>query len=260
MASVRRTCKGEKANGKPCRAHPLRPGTVVESVKVSGEYCRAHDLALPSKTQLTREDRAKGGEATRKPRPTEVMRRLVEEHVEAVLAPHFRTLGYDLVRDEKTDELTIVANPEGGAKLYGESKDGDIRLTTIDDLGAHIAAAEKLLDRVYGRPRQTTELSGPGGGKPEIEVTRTAEREIERLRVKFLDEASPPELASPPPPQAQPEPADDTGATEDTEPAPEPPAEPTLDAPEPREPEPERPESEPRKSQSPPSWLRNAEL
>jgi hypothetical protein len=101
------------------------------------------------------------------------MRRLVEEHVEVVLAPHFRTLGYEVVRDEKSGELRIVASENGGAKIFGESKEGDINMTSHDDLGAHIAAAEKLLDRIYGRPKQATELTGAEGGPVEIvPVTR----------------------------------------------------------------------------------------
>lgn len=173
-----------------------RCGELSGKLNANGQLCRAY-ARKGKPTCIGHADKAeqdeagfggpengrKGGAAGRRPRPTEVMRRLVEQHVEAVLAPHFRTLGYDVVRDEETGELTIVANPGGGAKIYGESKDGDIRLTTIDDLGAHIAAAEKLLDRVYGRPRQTTEISGPGGGKLDIDISSS---EIEDARSAFL--------------------------------------------------------------------------
>ena len=168
--TTKRRCKAKTKAGKPCKAAPQK----------DGDYCLAH-------TRNDEVSRGFGGPQPgsgrpRNPRPTEVMRRLVEQHVEVVLAPHFRTLGYKLERDE-AGELTIVPDPEGGAKIYGESKEGDINMTAYDDLGAHIAAAEKLLDRIYGRPRQTTEISGPGGGKIDLDISGT---EIEDARSAFL--------------------------------------------------------------------------
>jgi hypothetical protein len=83
---------------------------------------------------------------------------LVEENVAAILRPHFKALGLRLNDDGSVEQL------ERGAILTGESKDGEVRASLIEDLGAQIAAAEKLLDRVYGRPKQATEISGPDGG------------------------------------------------------------------------------------------------
>lgn len=156
MAKTKKTkpkrCSAKTKAGKACRAAPVK-GT---------DRCLAHsDATLRESTGFIPDN----GKAGRKPlpKPTEVMRQLVEKHVQVVMAPHFRTLGYDVTRDDDTGELTIVPN-EGGAKIYGESKEGAIRMTEHDDLGAHIAAAEKLLDRIYGRPKQATEITGADGG------------------------------------------------------------------------------------------------
>lgn len=95
-------------------------------------------------------------------RPTERARRLVEEHLEKVLAPYWRTLGFDIVRDDD-GELTLVARPEGGAKLHGESREGIVRVSRHDDLGAMVRVAELLQDRVFGRPKQAVEHTAPDG-------------------------------------------------------------------------------------------------
>jgi hypothetical protein len=96
------------------------------------------------------------------------MRRVVEENVTVILAPHFRVLGFDL--KVEGGEITLEPTKAGGAKLYGESKDGIVKASTFDDLGAMVAAAEKLLDRALGRPKQATELTGPNGGPIEADV------------------------------------------------------------------------------------------
>ncbi len=71
----------------------------------------------------------------------------------AVLRPHFKALGLHLA-----DDLTVTPL-ERGAILTGQSKDGTVVASTIEDLAAQMEAAEKLLDRIYGRPKQSTELA-----------------------------------------------------------------------------------------------------
>lgn len=167
----KRGCHGETTKGKPCDANPLKAGTVIEGVTVKGKHCRAHDPDLPPSARFgsrahARENGLKGGRPAM-PKPTEVMRNLIEEGIEAIIAPYFRTLGLKLEAGED-GRLHPVVDPTGGAKIFGESKEGEINMTNFDDLGAHIAAAEKLLDRVYGKPKQSTELTGAEGGAVEI--------------------------------------------------------------------------------------------
>lgn len=163
----RRQCKGETKKGAPCGAPPLKPGTVIEGVTVSGKWCRQHDEDLPSSAKIdrTRTPEQMGGRPPL-PKPTDVARRLVEENVAAVLRPHFKALGL-MLSDDGT-----VTSLERGAIITGESKDGTVVPSVIEDLAAQIAAAEKLLDRIYGRPKQQTEISGPEGGPVEVVPVR----------------------------------------------------------------------------------------
>jgi hypothetical protein len=115
----------------------------------------------------TKESRGFGGSqptAGRKPlpTPTEVARKLIEDNIAIILRPHFRVLGYDVDVSERG--IGLVEIDGGGAKLYGESREGIVQASPYEDLGAQIAAADKLLDRVYGRARQSTELTGANGG------------------------------------------------------------------------------------------------
>lgn len=161
-----RACKGTTRKDTPCEAKPLKAGSVIEGVTVNGNHCRAHDPDLPDSARFgsraQAKEAAKLGGRPPMPKPTEVARQLVERHVYAVLRPHFKALGLELEDDGSVTPMTL------GAVLTGESKDGIVIASKIEDLGAQIAAAEKLLDRVYGRPKQSTEISGPDGGPVEM--------------------------------------------------------------------------------------------
>lgn len=109
------------------------------------------------------------------PKTTEILRELVEENALALVRPHFLVLGYDVVIEDGRPVLVQLEN--GGAKLYGTSKEGNVRVSDHDDLGAMVEAVEKLMNRVFGRPKQATEISGPEGGPVEmVEVPVTMER------------------------------------------------------------------------------------
>lgn len=166
-------CKGKTKKGTACKATPLRPGTVIEGVTVKGKHCRAHDPTLPDSARFGSYAQAK--EAAKLagrpplPKPTELARQLVERHVCGILRPHFKALGMQLNDDGSVEAL------DRGAIVTGESKDGEVVPSLIEDLGAQIAAAEKLLDRVYGRPKQSTEISGPEGNPVKVELPTDAD-------------------------------------------------------------------------------------
>lgn len=111
----------------------------------------------------------------------EIEKQLLEENAVAWMNPYWQALGFELVITDDGPKLQELE--DGGAMIYGESKDGDINMTSHPDLGARINAAEKLRDRVFGRPRQTTEITGPGGGKIEVDVASSA---VEDARAAFL--------------------------------------------------------------------------
>jgi hypothetical protein len=119
----------------------------------------------PAEVRESRGFIAANGKGGRKPRPkpTELIRQALEDHALMVVRPHFRALGWEpeLHTDAAGNRRIKATEIEGGGiKIYGESKDGDINMTDHDDLGAMMKAANDLLDRIYGRPKQTTELSG----------------------------------------------------------------------------------------------------
>lgn len=92
------------------------------------------------------------------PKPTDVARQLIEENIAVVLRPHFLSLGYSIeTRPGERPVLTPIAGGGGGAMMYGESKDGEVVPSPFEDIAAQIDAAEKLLDRIYGRPKATVD-------------------------------------------------------------------------------------------------------
>lgn len=178
--AAKRTCKGKTKKGKPCGAAPLKPGTVLDGVSVSGNFCRQHDPDLPDSARIG--GAQPGAGRPRVPTTTEVLRQIVTDHAVEILRPHFRVLGYELeVKPQEEDGKRIVLVPlkGGGAKLHGESREGVVKMSEHEDLGAQMAAAEKLLDRALGRPKQSTELTGAGGGPVEIvPVTREKAKKV----------------------------------------------------------------------------------
>jgi hypothetical protein len=74
------------------------------------------------------EARRRGGYGKRKPRLGDTLRERVEDECEAIISAYV-------------------------SALHDESADHETRMR----------AAERLLDRVYGRPKQGVELSGPDG-------------------------------------------------------------------------------------------------
>jgi hypothetical protein len=115
--------------------------------------------------------------------PFDVAREAVRQHAELLIAPHFKALGFD-IRIETTDDgpiLHLDKSEGGAAKLYGESKDGVIVPSDLEDIGAQIAAAEKILDRLFGKPRQALELSGNDNGPIEVVSVDRPEAEKGKL-------------------------------------------------------------------------------
>jgi hypothetical protein len=179
----RRHCTGTTKQGAPCKAAPLK----------DDDRCSAHTLR-PDRTRFGSPAQAsaagKLGGRPPLPKPTDVARRLIEENVHRILRPHFLALGLDI-----SDDGTVERR-DGGAVMFGESKDGDIVKSGYEDLGAQMAAAEKLLDRVYGKPKQATEISGPEGG-PVVTVELPTAPEWQAQVAKVLLETGALAVAAP---------------------------------------------------------------
>jgi hypothetical protein len=165
---ARRRCKAKTKRGTRCMAAPLK----------DSDRCLAHSDAEVRESTGFIPDNGKGGRRA-VPRATEVQRRLVEENVLAVQRPYWRILGYDV--ELGPDGPRLVELDGGGAKLFGESKDGCINVSDHEDLAAMMAAAEKLQDRAFGRPKQSTEITGAGGGPVELVDVPVRRREVHDL-------------------------------------------------------------------------------
>lgn len=177
MAAKKKRCgqlSGKKnAKGGLCGAWPLKGQTV----------CLAHaDADIRASVGFT-PDAGNAGGRPRRLKPMEIERNLMERYALAWMRPYWRILGFEVAIDQEDGELYLTESAAGGAKIFGESKEGHVRMSDYDDLGAQMAAAEKLRDRVFGRPKQTTEVTGPGGGKIEVDVTAD---EVRDAREAFL--------------------------------------------------------------------------
>ncbi len=152
-------CTGTTRNDTPCRARPLK-GT---------DRCLAHSDAKVREKVGFIPNNGKAGRP-RIPRPTEVLREIVEADVLKFIEPELRILGLEVAYDED-GRPHVQPSPGGGAKLYGTSKDGYVNVSRHEDLGAMAAAANRIFDRVWGRPRQQVEHSGPDGGPVRTETS-----------------------------------------------------------------------------------------
>jgi hypothetical protein len=176
----RRSCKGRNLYNEPCGCMPMKKGTVLtvpgydETCIATGGFCIRCDDAVSPEFLKAWMARAAGGRK-RRVGPDEYMRQIVMQGVGLFMRPHLQALGIEI--DKNTGEPRRV--PGGGAKVYGESKDGDIVMTTYDDVEAQQKAAERLFDRGFGRPRTQTELSlTPTGAGAQIPPSAERAREV----------------------------------------------------------------------------------
>jgi hypothetical protein len=148
-------CIGTTKTGKPCDGNPMK----------GREVCVAH-VDDKTKESLRFGGAQPGAGRPRLPKPMDLARQMVEAHAVALLRPDFKALGFFLHDDGSVTELS-----SGAVVVYqGEA-------TEIEDLGAQSAAAHRLFDRVYGKPRQQTELTGADGGPVEVVVEARARAE-----------------------------------------------------------------------------------
>lgn len=168
-------------------------GHIVKKGKRRGEVCgratyEKTDACWGHQPKNVKESKGFGGpQENSGPKkledPFDVAREAVRQHAELLIRPHFKTLGYD-IHIEQTDDGPILKLEQlegGGAKVYGESKDGEIIPSNIEDLAAQIVAAEKIIDRLWGRPRQAVEMTGADGGPVEMIAVSRPEAEQGKL-------------------------------------------------------------------------------
>lgn len=151
MPTDRPRCTATTKAGTPCQAWPAFGATT----------CLAHS-DREARESVGFYGAQPGAGRPRLEKPLEVARRLVEENVEQLLRPHFAALGCRLERND-AGELAVTPDPDLRPKVTA-SYQGEVFASHIEDLQAQLEAAERLLDRVYGKPKQATEITGANGG------------------------------------------------------------------------------------------------
>jgi hypothetical protein len=154
---AKRRCKSKTKAGRRCRAAPLK----------GGETCSAHDRMRPDEDRFGSpifSARAGASAKPHKPHPRDEMRRLAEEHARVIVAPYFRTLGLAV----DVDDGRVTPCPRA---VILAKHEGRVFASEVEDLAAQMAAARELLDRVYGRPRQSLEVAGAEDGPIALDVS-----------------------------------------------------------------------------------------
>jgi hypothetical protein len=165
-----RRCKGNTKAGKRCKARPLR----------GRNHCSAHDPDTPRSNRFGSPEQAAtagaAGGRPKKPRATEILRDRVENDVDRWVQPFEEALAA---------EAPVVV---------GTGKHATLEMVT--DHGTRMRAAIAVLDRVYGRPKQATEISGPDGNPIEItwDLGALSDEELAALQV-LAEKAKPDEPA-----------------------------------------------------------------
>lgn len=99
----------------------------------------------------------------RVPKLTEMMREIVEQEAMEHLLPLFNAL--------QAQKPVVVGNGRFA------------RVEMFSDHRTQLAAFAELMDRIYGKSKQVTELTGADGGPVSIEVPTDQERESEVARI-----------------------------------------------------------------------------
>lgn len=140
----KRRCIAKNKAGGPCSAPPL----------VGKEHCLAHDPTLSDSERFG--SRAQAKEAAKlagrppKPRVVDVLRERFEAEADEWLGELKAALGATMPH------------------MIGTGRDAHI--VEVPDHRTRLKAIEIAFDRVYGKPKQATELSGPQGGPVEVQA------------------------------------------------------------------------------------------
>lgn len=158
MSDAKRHCNGVTRKGQPCKAQPLK----------GRETCLSHsDAETRASVGFVAEAGHLGGRP-RQPRVSEIysaeLHRQVGEHV-----------------DELIGRLVAIALDAERTLVVGTGPNA--RVEIAPDQALQLAAIRELNDRILGRPKQTTELTGAAGGPVEIAAVQVPDTDEYRRRV-----------------------------------------------------------------------------
>lgn len=158
---MKRQCHGTTKAGRPCKVAPL----------TGSDYCRAHDPELPAESRFGSPEQARAaatGVVRKAPRVIELLAAKAEAEEEAERL--WRVISEAL----DADRGVVVGN--------GPTAHVDF----VADHPTRLAAFREFIDRVDGKPRQKTEVSGPDGEPITVgaaaNLAGLTDEEIEDLR------------------------------------------------------------------------------
>lgn len=143
-------CSGTNKKGEPCKA-PVIVGT---------DRCIAHSSRELQETAGFGGAQPGAGRP-RRPREIELIEQVAEEY-----------------RDELRRVLVEGLTAEAPVVVGGNSKDAHVEM--VPDHRQQLATFREIVDRLHGRPKQMTELSGPDGAP----ITVASTFDLSRLSVE----------------------------------------------------------------------------
>lgn len=155
-----------RAFGEPCPMYRA----ILEHPETGKLYraatCYAH---LPPKVREMFQAKPFGGKVPGtggprpKPRVNDVLKQMIEQEITAWLQPLFEAL--------HAEKPVVVGNGRHA------------RVELLPDHRTRLQAVESVLDRIYGKPKQTTELTGADGGPVEVQVPTDKNRALEVAQI-----------------------------------------------------------------------------
>jgi hypothetical protein len=147
-------CKGINLAGKPCTQAPLLPENWDGPEEITGLYCLWHE---PNIDRDQRTAYHLHGSATkpvpRRVTPAEMAHELILRSPQHFLKPYLKAIGLRLNDNGELEEIG------SGLKLYGYSRGGEVIKSRYPDLVGQQHTVERLLDRVWGKPRASVDLA-----------------------------------------------------------------------------------------------------
>jgi hypothetical protein len=170
---ARKKCSALTKNGMKCKSFAY----------TDDGLCHMHSKSEEERQLLLKQARAVRDQA--KLKPHELMRVVIESNPIAFMQPYLDALGIRVVflpdvNDPQILHPTAVVDPNSnGTTLFGVSKDGEVVVSKHKDIEKQQIAAERLFDRVYGKPKQTNIIAGAASQEDPQLVPFDAERQAE---------------------------------------------------------------------------------
>ncbi len=164
------------AKKKPKRCGELS-GSLTKAGEPCGAYARKGKTTCMGHADRAEQDAAgfggsengrKGGEATRVPKLTELLRQRVEERADEILDKLFGMLD--------AERAVVVGT---GPKA---------RLEIVEDPDLVLKAIKEIYDRAEGRPKSVSEFTGEVKHRHEDQLDRAIEGELQRLSERLAEQ------------------------------------------------------------------------